>query len=197
MGHAIIKRLLIYCDVDFVVEVEFPLRGGEILSQISSYNILSADIPVICLIDLNGGACPPQKIEKLLSETPKNDKFVFRIAVDEAESWLMSDRKGFARYFHLPLELIPQVKSESRIKPHIVELSFPYKPSIYLLNEIIPHSRNSKMKEKLIPKDQAKKGREYNSTMINFIENRWNIDEATNNSYSLKKAVENIQREIS
>ena len=66
MGHAIIKRLLIYCDVDFVVEVEFPLRGGEILSQISSYNILSADIPVICLIDLNGGACPPQKIEKLL-----------------------------------------------------------------------------------------------------------------------------------
>jgi hypothetical protein len=189
---AIIKRILAYCSDDFEIITELPARGGQIKSKISEFNKLSATCPVVLLIDLDNCGCAPLLVKQLISN--KNNNFIFNIAVDEAEAWLMADREGFADYFKIILEDMPtthQTKQGGR--KILTEMNFAYKSSMFLTHELIKKSKHPEFIRQLTPKKGAAKGPEYNSCMLPFIQNIWNIDSARQNADSLNRMIVRLQ----
>jgi len=188
----IIEKILTYCSDGFKVITKLPARGGQIKSKIAEFNKLSKSNPVVLLTDLDAYSCAPQMIEQLIEA--KNNDFIFNIAVDEAEAWLMADREGFASYFKIKIEDMPsayQTKQGGR-KP-LTEMKFVYKSSMYLTHELIQKSKSSEYIRQLTPKKNAAKGPEYNGCILPFIQNVWNIDSARQNSDSLNRMILRIE----
>ena len=193
---AVIKRILPYCSADFEIITELPARGGQIKSKIPEFNELSKTHPVVLLIDLDNDDCAPQLIEKLV-KVEKNDDFIFNIAVDEAEAWLMADREGFASYFKIKTEDMPSAhQTRQGGRKALTEMNFTYKSSMYLTHELIKKSKKPEYVAQLTPKKGAVKGPEYNGCMLPFIQNTWDIDKARQNSDSLNRMIMRIERLI-
>jgi hypothetical protein len=193
---AIIRRLLAYCSPDFVVIEELPARGGEIKQKIPNFNQLSEKHPVVLLMDLDNNGCAPQLRQKLLTEgIQKNDDFIFNIAVDEAEAWLMADREGFARYFKIPIDKMPSPhQTKQGGMRAFTEMAFSYKSSMYLTRELTSYMGNREYVEQLTPKQGAAKGPEYNSCILPFINGAWDIGKACKNADSLGRMVLRLQK---
>jgi len=186
----IIKRLLRHTRYDINVIREESIRGGEIKQTILNYTRL--DLPVCVLTDLDDSDCPPSLIRDWFGETPINSNLIFRVACDEAESWLIADKAGFAKFLGIKENLIPGLKKLDFKNPDNVELKFSYKPSLYMMRELVSKSRNKVIVEQLTPRKGAKKGPEYNTALVPFIQKYWDIEAAVKNSYSLGKAVKRI-----
>jgi hypothetical protein len=186
--HAILDRLIYGIkDKSGLDIIKLPARGGKILGDLKKYNELSKTDPVVLLTDLDSFDCPSSILRKIKN---KENDFLCRVAIQEAEAWLIADREGFASYLGVPLDIIPASK---KIRPlrnvEDVELSFPYKPSLYMMREIVPKSNKKNIVDGLTPLDGYSKGPLYNSTLIPFIETEWNIQRASQNSYSLKRTI--------
>ena len=188
----VIKKILSYCSADFEIIAELPARGGQVKSKMQEFNKLSEVYPVILLIDLDNNDCAPQLMKQLVKD--KNNDFIFNIAVDEAEAWLMADREGFASYFRIKVNDMPSTYlTKQGGKKALIEMNFAYKSSMYLTHELIKKSNNSEYIQQLTPKKGATKGPEYNSCVLPFIQNAWNIDAARQNSDSLNRMIMRIK----
>ena len=188
----IIKKILAYCSADFEIIAELPARGGEVKKKISEFNTLSNTYPVVLLIDLDNNGCAPQLLKQLIID--KNNNFIINIAVDEAEAWLMADRKGFASYFKIKIEDMPSAhQTKQGGRKALTEMDFAYKSSMYLTRELIKKSKNAEYIQQLTPKKNAAKGPEYNSCILPFIQNVWNVNEACQNSDSLNRMIMRIK----
>lgn len=192
----IIKRVLNYCSINFEIILELPARGGQIKQKILNFNMLSETYPVILLMDLDDKDCAPVVLQEFFHETEKSNNFIFSIANDEAEAWLMADRNSFSEYFRVPIDTIPFPQRIRNKKDFYQEMVFPYKSSFYMVNEIIPNSRIKEFKDQMIPQNGAKKGKEYNSALTPFIRNHWVIDNARLNSDSLNRMIIRIDKLI-
>ncbi len=189
---AIIRRILHFAFPEFEVISELPARGGQVKARISEFNRLSGDFPVILLTDLDAFNCAPEMVSRYIAGT-KHNHFIFNVAVDEAEAWLMADRHGFGEYFGIAVDLIPDsvlTRQGGRIACR--ELVFPYKPSLYFSKQIIPHSNNRELAAQLTPVKGASKGPEYNSVMVPYILREWDITVARENSDSLSRMINRI-----
>jgi hypothetical protein len=144
------------------------------------------------LTDLDQYNCAPELISEWFGKAVFHKQFLFRVAHKEAESWLMADRKGFSKWLDIPINLIPDSKIIDKRKS-IFELEFPYKPSLYMMKEIISKSSKKELVEKLTPNEGARKGPAYNSAIVPFIKNTWDIEYASRNSFSLKRTIEKIK----
>lgn len=192
----IIKRVLMFCSDNFEIILELPARGGQIKQKISNFNSLSESYPVILLMDLDEKDCAPIVLRDFFQDTKKSNHFIFNIANDEAEAWLMADRTSFSEYFRVPIDTIPSPQRIRNKKDFYHEMVFPYKSSFYMVNEIIPNSRIKEFKDQMIPQNGAKKGKEYNSALTPFIRNHWVIDNARLNSDSLNRMIIRIDKLI-
>lgn len=173
-----------------------PARGSQATQKdkIEAYNKLAHTIPVILLTDLDAAQCAPRKREEILSPIAhKQPKFLINVAVEEAETWLMADKENFISYFGVQ-DKIPEAtlcrmfgRNERR------EILFRYKPSLYMMKEIIPTSNKPAVIAQLHPKNGAKKGPEYNTAMLPFISQVWNPENARKRSYSLNRMIVRIQ----
>jgi len=192
---AVIRRVLAYSSPDYAIIQNFPARGGQIKSKIVEFNKVSETFPVVLLIDLDNDDCAPLLIKKLIKD--KNENFIFNIAVDEAEAWLMADREGFASYFKIKIDDMPSAhQTKQGGKKALTEMNFKYKSSMYLTHELIQKSKNSEYIQQLTPKKNAAKGPEYNSCMLPFIQYAWNIDAARRNSDSLNRMILKLEKLI-
>ncbi len=190
----IIKKVLVFCSDSFEIILELPARGGQIKQKILNFNNLSESSPVILLMDLDDKDCAPSILKQFFQETTKNDHFVFNIAIDEAEAWLMADRTNFSEYFRVPIDSIPEPRRIRNKKDHYLEMDFPYKSSYYMVNSIIPNSRVKEFRDQMIPQNGAKKGKEYNSALTPFIKYHWDINNARQNSDSLNRMIMRINK---
>jgi len=192
----IIKRVLMFCSDNFEIILELPARGGQIKQKIANFNDLSESYPVILLMDLDEKDCAPIVLRDFFQDTKKGNHFIFNIANDEAEAWLMADRTNFSEYFRVPIDTIPFPQRIRNKRDFYQEMVFPYKSSFYMVNEIIPNSRIKEFKDQMIPQNGAKKGKEYNSALTPFIRNHWVIDNARLNSDSLNRMIIRIDKLI-
>jgi hypothetical protein len=189
---AIIKRVLGHCSSNFEIISELPARGGQIKSKMKEFNNLAEKNPVILLTDLDSNNCAPELKAKLIDFEQHKD-FIFNIAVDEAEAWLMADRLGFAKYFGLDTNEIPlSVKKKQGGRKELMEMDFSYKSSMFLTHELIKKSKKKDFVVQLSPKKGAAKGPEYNSAILPFIINEWDIELASQNSDSLSRMIKRL-----
>ena len=189
--QAIIERLLADYRKDIIIKERLPARGGQIKANAPKYNLLGS--PLIMLTDLDLYACPPSLISDWFGNTPINENMIFRIAQEEAETWLMADREGFAKWIGVHVDIIPERKKIDKKKP-IYELICPIKPSLYMMLNIASKSSKTDLKDLLTPKEGAKKGPGYNSALLPFIKSKWDVKNAASNSYSLTKAIARLKK---
>ena len=193
----IAKRLIIYAARldgihDLSLEDANPrYYGTRALEKLDQMIRLSTTAPVICVFD-SDGTCVLELLKRHTKNGWKKKQLAINIAIDEGETWLMADRKGFAQYFGIKLCAIPDKKKNA------IELSssFPYKTSLYFLKELVPLSKKKKVLETLGCERPGKKPPTYNTLWPEFIERHWNIGEAIKNSDSLARAVDRIKAAI-
>jgi hypothetical protein len=187
---AIIERLLSDYREDVSIKERVPVRGGQIKAYAPKYNLLGS--PVIMLTDLDEYDCPPSLISDWFGNNPINENLLFRIAQEEAETWLMADREGFSKWLGVSVDLIPKPRKIDKRKP-IYEIICPMKPSLYMMREIASKSSKTELKDLLIAREGAKKGPGYNSALLPFIKNKWDVNNAASNSHSLAKAISRLK----
>jgi hypothetical protein len=189
----VIKRLLgEICPESFSIVREDPVRGSEVKKLTPKYNVLAESIPVILLADLDQEPCPVTAQAEWLNNIQKNPDFMFRFAIDEAESWLLADRPGFAAFLGISETRIPEPTPARTREPHNLEIRPPYKSSLFMMRELATFSPNQELKHQLTPLDLRSKSSEYNSALLPFISQFWNIQAAIQNSYSLQKMVRRL-----
>ncbi|MEA3415380.1 MAG: hypothetical protein U9R02_04360 [Thermodesulfobacteriota bacterium] len=150
---------------------------GYLKSKINAFNKAASGFPFFVLTDQDSiNECPPDKIANWLNQ-PRNLNMIFRIAVMEVESWVMADRKAFAKFLSIPLTRIPQDTD-----------SIP-DPKEFLIS-LARKSRSSRLRADLVPSRGAtsKQGPDYNSHLTRFVRKNWDAHTARNNSESLNKA---------
>lgn len=192
--RAIIYRLLAYCAPKTQVIQELPARGSEIKNKISSFNTLAQKTPVILLTDLDTDDCAPTLKKKLLEQMEQQSNFIINIAVDEAEAWLMADRENFADFIGVPISKMPNatLQKQGGMKA-LTEMSIPVKSSYYLTHQIATESSKPEIRAQVAAAGKSCKGKEYNSAMLPFIQNKWDISVAMENSNSLKRMVQRLE----
>lgn len=190
----IILRVLDYCSSRFKVIKDVPARGGEIKNKIGALNALATSKPVILLTDLDATSCAPLLKKELLDGITPSSDFLINIAIDEAEAWLMADRKGFAKYLKIEETAIPNsiMKKMGGMKA-VREMDFQVKSSWQLTHVIASSSKDAELRAQIVAQGKATKGKEYNTAILPFISNDWDIAEAMNNSDSLCRMINRLQ----
>lgn len=192
---AVLRRIIQDYAPHLHVKGELPARGSEIKAKMQSFNKMAMSYPVIVLSDQDANYCGPAAKKKLLEGiSPISSDLLVNIACDEAETWLYADRKGFANFLHVPETEMPMALEDyyGGAKKR-TEISVPCKTSYHLTHFLIKHSSNMTLR-KQIQSNRSCKGKEYNTAILPFIENRWNIEEARKLSYSLQGMIKRIQR---
>ena len=175
----ILRKILKEYRPKIEIKAVFGLRGNRyIQKKLFNFNKAAQYNPYLVLTDLDREECPPILIEKWVN-FDKHPKLIFRIAVREAESWLIADRKNFASYLGI---------SAAKIKGYPEEIA---NPKEYLVN-LARSSRIRRIREDIVPEGTAHVGRNYNSTLIDFIRNRWDIEAARKYSESLSGLIKSI-----
>jgi len=190
---AVIIKLLDFCSPRYTVFKEIPARGGEVKKKIQELNSLAQKKPVILLTDLDSEVCAPILKKKLLRGAVQSSDFLLNIAIDEAEAWLVADREGFARYLSVNVNQLPSAKLKKMGGMKAVnEMDFSCKSSLQLTHSIAPMSSDTELKQQISVAGKATKGKEYNSAILPFIRDKWNVKAAMQNSDSLCRMVRRL-----
>lgn len=192
---AIIRKVLKVYAPALEIQGELPARGSEIKHKIKNFNALASTTPVVLLTDLDTDNCAPLTKNKLLEDIEQQENFIINVAVDEAEAWLMADRVNFANYLGIDLEKMPASSPQKQggFKA-CQEMNIPMKASYYLTHCLIMESSKTDLKEQVQAHGKRCKGREYNTAILPFIDSQWNLEQAMENSDSLRRMVDRLRR---
>lgn len=131
--------------------------------------------PVLCIADTDG-RCAVDLIKKWRPEHSP-ESLVLRLAVTEAESWLLADRKGFAAALKVPVNKVPS-DADGIDDPKRLVLKLVAKSKTRLFrDEVVSRS------------DPAKPGTGYNLHLCAFARAGWDAQRARPASVSLDRAL--------
>lgn len=160
------------------IQACYGKQGKQFLQKrISNYNAAAAFTPFICLVDLDDDACPVELIDHWLPEG-RNTNLLFRVAVREVEAWLIADRENFAHYLGVSPAKIP-VYPDDEPDPKQVVINLARQSRIKRVRQnIVP-----------LPDSTSSVGKAYFSELAAFTLQKWDIEGASSNSPSLKRAM--------
>lgn len=134
--------------------------------------------PVLCIADTDR-KCAVELLAAWLPR-PRPEHLLLRLAVTEAESWLLADRGGFATAFQVPLNKLPQ-------NPDEVD-----DPKRTLLT-LARRSKQRLIRDEVVSAiDPSKQGSGYNTHLRHFVLNHWDAHRAAQTSQSLARAMSRL-----
>lgn len=135
--------------------------------------------PVLCIADTDRGCAVELSKKWLASGRDKN--FVLRLAVTEAESWLLADKLALSNFLRVPIAKIPR-QPDLELDPKRLMLT------------LARRSKNRMFREELIsPFDDTKQGSGYNTHLTSFVRNHWDAYRAAAASPSLARALPRVR----
>lgn len=182
LSEVVLRRLLSEAGRGYAVGAAYGRNGfGYLRRTIGGWNQAAQGRPFIVLTDLDDADCPLSLINSWLP-VPIHPNLLFRIAVREVESWLLSDTVNFARFLGC---------SVSRMPPDPDRLPDPKQTLIDLAKK----SRSSAHRASLVPRagSTAKQGPDYNACLSAFVRDGWSIEEAAKKSPSLGRTVRRLR----
>jgi hypothetical protein len=182
LDDAVLRRIIHDVGQPLNVAATFGRRGKDyIRKNIKNFNQSAKFQPYIILVDLDDAQCPPVLINHWLPLPEQN--LVFRVAVKEVESWLLSDIKGISAFLGINARLIPPVSE------HLES------PKEFLVNIARSSARREILRD-LVPASgsTSKVGKNYNGRLAEFVDNQWNIQSAAQKNESLLQAMNRIKR---
>ncbi len=169
-------------DSRFCIGYKLHGRGWVYLKKnIAGFNKASKGMPYLVLTDLDNRECAPSMIQEWLPVT-RNHNLIFRIAVREVESWILADRKGFAKFLGIAQKRIPENPDD---------LIDPKAELIHLARA----SRKRDLMKDLVPREgsTARQGPAYNERLVSFVRESWNPEAARLTSPSLERALRSLE----
>jgi hypothetical protein len=152
-------------------------RGnGYLRSKLANFRQMAAREPVIILTDLDDVDCPPTLIQSWCGEQELPENLLLRVAVREAEAWLLADRHGMAELLGISSALIPADPEQIN------------DPKRFLLN-LARRAKRDVRSELIVARGAiASQGLGYNRLLSEFVADRWNLEESLERSSSLARA---------
>lgn len=153
----------------------------KLIPELPRYIQLATHVqPVLCIADTDG-KCPKKFLSANLPRI-RPASFVLRLAVSEAESWLIADRKALAEFFEIAEKHLSKTPDEEA------------DPKGHLLN-LARKSKNRSIRIEMISQsDSSKQGSGYNPHLRRFVKMHWSAQRAASNSPSLARAVHQISK---
>lgn len=161
---------------------------GHIKTNLKKYCDLAGYSYVFIITDLDRNACAPSLRKEWTQSTgvkePLPKKMLFCVAQTEIESWLMADTAGLAAFLEINAAKIHN-NIETKIldaKEHLVNLA--------------RTSRSRDIRTALTPEpgSKASTGLDYNYRLINFVQEKWDPEAASQNSASLTRAITKLSQ---
>ncbi len=180
LHEAILKKIFKYLRNGIEINTVYGLRGKDyIKNKIKNYNLASKIIPYVILTDLDTNVCPPTLLKEWI-DFEITENFIFRIAVKEAEAWLIGDKINFSKFMGI---------SSAKIKGNSEHINNPKE----YIGELAKQSMRKEIRDSLIPQGTAKVGKTYNTTMVNFVFSQWRVEIARSENHSLDRAVRKLE----
>jgi len=178
LSEAVINRLLSQLWPEAVVYKKFHGRGsGYLKARLQAFMKSSKFIPFFVLIDSDNEGCAKRLLDNLVKRTPPSN-FIFRIAVHEIESWVLADFENLKKALNVKSGRCPS-NTDSIMQP-----------KEYIL-DLARKSGSNSIRKSLLPirVGGATQGPGYNSVMVQFVSERWDIGKASFLSESLNRAI--------
>ena len=180
LSDAVATKILEKFDVEIVKRIGYKGKS-DLERKTLELNRAANGITVFMLTDLDSPRdCPPRLIQSWVKGT-LNPRFFFRVAVMEVESWLMADRVGFANFLSIPIHRIPLPTDDI------------LKPKEYVIS-LARRSKRRRLRDELVPEPGAKipVGYGYNTRLIEFVREHWDLERAATVSPSLKRTLDRL-----
>ncbi len=168
------------------IEIERRLRKdgyGYLKTNLPKFNQVAANVmPVFLLTDLDKANCVVEFMQDWRNGLELSERLLFRVAVREVEAWLMADRRAFADWLELSVDIIP-------IAPECLDDS-----KRELLN-LVKRSKQHELREMILPngKSRSKIGLGYNTELTRYVREYWNPLTAAASAPSLARAIKKIE----
>jgi hypothetical protein len=182
LAEAIADRLIAEENEGMYVAVRVRRNGnGYLRRTLPRFVNISYNIPVLLLTDLDRYACPAGLIDDWRGNIELPRKMLFRVAVREAEAWLLADREGCAQFSGVPLHRIPD-------HPELLD-----DPKEALLNLVRRYAKKT-IRSDILPEkgSTAKIGLAYNQVLGTFVQQSWSPERAEEVAESLKRTRQRI-----
>jgi len=183
VDEAIVRRIIAVAGAE--PGAVYGKAGKDYLRRkINGYNNAARHSPWIVLVDLDHDAdCAPALCEEWLPTAAP--RLCFRVAVREAESWLIADAEALAPFLSVARSRIPtDPESLPRPKRDMVRLA--------------ARSRRRAIREDMVPRKGSGRvvGPAYPSRLVEFVRNHWRPDVAAGRCESLRRAVACLRRVV-
>jgi len=134
--------------------------------------------PVLCIADTDR-MCPVQWL-KDWSPNVMHHQFFLRLAVPEAESWVLADRKAMSEFFKI---------SAAQIKADPEQLNDPKREVLRLALK----SKVRRLRDEMVSTtDITKTGSGYNVHLSALVRENWQASRASERSSSLERAIRRL-----
>lgn len=181
LSGAVMRRLIAATGRNFVIDRMINTRGhGQIKSGIEKFRTSSYALPHVVLTDLDRYPCPPALLDNW-GATDLPPQLLFRIAVREVEAWLLADREGIAEFLHVAVSKVPHApEAEDDPKRTLINLA--------------RRSRKRRLAQELVPAlgSAAPIGPLYNARLSEFVNDKWNVDQAKLLADSLSRTLNSL-----
>jgi hypothetical protein len=157
-------------------------RGGNgyLKKNINGFNNAAKGVPYLVGTDLDEYDCPPALIADWLAH-PKHHNLLIRVAVHEAEAWVLADREGFASFLGISAAKLPEdVEALAKPKETLIQLARTSRKR-YVRDDICPS-----------PHSTSKVGPNYNARLGGFVSQSWNPSVARLRSPSLDGTINRL-----
>ena len=174
----------------FIVGVVYGRQGnGYLKRMLPAFASACRGSTHLVMVDLDDRPCAPDLIEDWFDCTiamyaaRRHPNLIFRIAVREAESWVMADRDAFASFLGISLNHVP-------LRPD--SLPDPKKA----LLDLVRKCRNRDLKNDIVPRPGEKRtiGPDYNGRLVEFVSSSWRASEAEKSSQSFGRTFAALKR---
>jgi len=157
-------------------------RGGYgyLRQNINGFNNAARGIPFLIGTDLDTHECPAVLIQQWLTR-PKHDNLLIRVAVREAEAWVLADKENLADFLGIRSTLVPEdVELIPDPKRELIQLA--------------RRARKREIREDICPPidSTSRVGPNYNARLGAFVLQRWNPHAARERAQSLGRAIDRL-----
>jgi hypothetical protein len=157
-------------------------RGGYgyLRQSINGFNNAAKGIPFLIGTDLDRYECPPALIADWL-QRPKHHNLLVRVAVREAEAWVLADKENFASFLGIRPVLIPDdVEAIPDPKRELIQLA--------------RRARKRELREDICPPARSTRivGPNYNAQLAAFVQQHWEPNTARRRAASLARAIDRL-----
>ncbi|MFT3812529.1 MAG: hypothetical protein QM740_04030 [Acidovorax sp.] len=136
--------------------------------------------PVLCVADTDG-QCVKQWLGQHLPRQAQG-RFVLRLAVNEAESWLLADREGLAQGLQVASGKLPRQPDEVMDAKGV-------------MLQMLGKSKLRHIRDEAVSRtNPARQGPGYNLHLCEFVHTAWSAERARQVSPSLARACEHLRR---